>query len=86
MCQIHIGSLPSSPVPSFDWDAKNNLLACQEHVPACQLCPEWQLTLHFMLLPTKQDLMLKFEVNPREHLATPASPSAWPQGQGQTFC
>lgn len=31
-------------------------------------------------------LKFEFEVNLKEHLATPATPSAWPQGQVQTFC
>lgn len=65
---------------------ENNPLACQGPVPTCQLCPKWKLILHFTLLLDKYGSKFKFEVNLREYLATPATPSAWPQGWEQTFC
>lgn len=49
-------------------------------------CPQWKLTLHFTLLLTKYGSKFEFEVNLREHLATPATPSAWPPRWVQILC
>lgn len=79
MCQTNIGSTPPSLSPHLI-----GMLACQGRVPACRLCPEWKLALHFTSLLTKWGSKFKFEVNLRGHLAIPATPSAWPQGWEQT--
>ena len=78
-CQTHIGFPPPSPVPSPDPEAGRQPSGLPGTCAFLPTRPKWKLTLHFSLLLTKYGSKFEFEVNLREHLATPAS-SAWPWG------
>lgn len=86
MCQTHIGSPPSSLIPHLTGTLANKSLACPGRVPACQLSPKWKLPCTSHYCWPSYGPKLKFEVNLKECLATPAIPSAWPQRQAQTLC
>lgn len=86
MCQTHIGSPPSSLIPHLPGTLENKSLACPGRVPGCQLGPEWKLPCTSHYCWPSSGPKLKFEVNLKEGLATPAIPCAWPQRQAQTLC
>lgn len=65
----------------------NNPLACRGPAPACPVCCKWKPwkpALRLTVLLITKGSKFKFEVNLREHLATPAPLSAWP-GMGPDF-
>ena len=65
-------SPPSSLIPHLPGTLENKSLACPGRVPDCQLGPEWKLPCTSHYCWPSSGPKLKFEVNLKECLATPA--------------